>query len=231
MADIVAGESEWFTQRRPRYPSRIEQTTVDLHWWGTSLECMNRSIPVAVLSLLVAVSAALTGCSQNEAVSPVPSSTSVTSQEPTSVAPATTSDVPPDTVVPSEVSPDPVVPSETTDVSAMPSSPDAQTPTVIPTYVANDATKVCAELSQEASPILMRALENIEKPSEVSAAYNELADLYEKAVAKVESQDAKDAFASMATAYRNVARDGIGASTTDELNKANEAFVGACFGS
>ncbi|MEO7586597.1 MAG: hypothetical protein ABIS84_01065 [Arachnia sp.] len=113
--------------------------------------------------------------------------------------------------------------------SEMSSPPTSDTSPTTPTFEANSSTQVCADLAQKSAPILMKALENVTKPTEVSAAYNELADLYDGAVTKVDSQDAKDAFTSLAAVYRKIATDGIGGNT-DALNKANEAFGAACFG-
>ncbi len=118
--------------------------------------------------------------------------------------------------------------SEESTMSEAPVSPDGEDSTAAPEYEANDSTEVCTELAEQSAPILMKALENADKPDAITAAYSELAALYEDGVGKVESQKAKDAFTAMAEGYRAQAKGGIPDSAM--LNEANEKLGAACFG-
>ena len=142
---------------------------------------MKHMTSMAVLFLSVALSATLSACGSDES-NPTDSSSS------SSVSATTQAPSPPEVEMSSEES----------TMSEAPVSPDGEDSTAAPEYEANDSTEVCTELAEQSAPILMKALENADKPDAITAAYSELAALYEDGVGKVESQKAKDAFTAMA---------------------------------
>ncbi len=99
-----------------------------------------------------------------------------------------------------------------------------------PELVPNEFTEVCADVMQQVAPLTQQALEQIDDPAAVSSLYGQMADIFADGVERVDGQEVKDAFTSMADSFRNVADNNLGEASSEQMNDANEQFGAACFG-